>query len=318
MINGLIADIGGTNVRFALVNEYGETLHIENLLCRDYAGPVEAVQSYYEKTGITSGRPRRAAFCVAAPVNQDRIDVTNNHWDFLQSDVKRKLGLDHLKIVNDFTAVALSTPRLHPQDYVKVGTGKAKEGSITVLGPGTGLGVSGLVYGENKQFIPISGEGGHVALAAVTDRESEVLAQLRKDVGFVSAERGLSGFGMVNLYNAMLTLAGKPREEVDAAEITRRALQEHQTIAVETLDLFCGFLGTVASDMALTLFSTGGVFIAGGIIPKLGEAFALSSFRQHFDDKGIYTELMKTIPTLVITHPHPAFVGLSSMVLNRT
>lgn len=318
MINGLIADIGGTNVRFALVNEYGETLKIENLLCRDYAGPIEAVQAYYEKVGVNGGRPRRAAFCVAAPVNQDRIDVTNNHWDFLQSDVKQKLSLDHLKIVNDFTAVALSAPRLHAKDYVKVGDGKAKEGSITVLGPGTGLGVSGLVFGENKQFIPISGEGGHVALAPVNDRESEVLAQLRKDVGFVSAERVLSGFGMVNLYNALLALAGKPRATVDAAEITRLALQENDAIAKETVELFCGFLGTVASDMALTLFSTGGVFIAGGIIPKLGEAFAQSPFRQHFEDKGIYTDLMKTIPTMVITHPHPAFVGLSSMVLSRT
>lgn len=318
MINGLIADIGGTNVRFALVNEYGETLKIENLLCRDFAGPVEAVQAYYEKVGINGNRPRRAAFCVAAPVNQDRIDVTNNHWDFSQIEVKRKLGLDTLKIVNDFTAVALSAPRLHANDYVKVGTGKAKEGPIAVLGPGTGLGVSGLLYGEHKQFIPISGEGGHVALAAVNDRESEVLTQLRRDVGFVSAERVLSGFGMVNLYNAVLTLAGQVRVDVNAAEITRLALQERDPVALETVDLFCGFLGTVASDMALTLFATGGVFIAGGIVPKLGEAFAKSSFRSHFDEKGIYTDLMQTIPTMVITHPHPAFVGLSSMVLSRT
>ncbi len=312
---GLIADIGGTNARFALVApRSAEPLQPLVLHCADYAGPAEAARSYLERVGVERP-PRRAAFAIASPVLGDRIEMTNHAWRFSVAQVRDRLDLEQLEVVNDFIAVAMAVPHLATVDKVAVGGGEATPGApVAVLGPGTGLGVSALVPTAGG-WLPIATEGGHVTMAAADDREAEVLAWLRQKQGHVSAERVLSGPGLINLYSALCGLAGHAAEPLSPADLTRRAAAGDGR-ASETLEMFFAMLGTVAGNLALTLGARGGVVIAGGIVPQLLPSFLASGFRRRFEDKGRFTGYLEHIPVHVATHPYPAFLGLAGLVVS--
>jgi glucokinase len=267
-----------------------------------FAGLEDAARAYLARSGA---RPRRAAFAVAAPIAGDRVVLTNRDWSFSTEALRARLGLDELKVINDFEAIARALAHLPPAELRQVGGGAAEPGApVAVLGPGTGLGVSAVVDGK-----PLATEGGHVTMPAADEREAEAIARIRARLGHVSAERVLSGPGLQNLYAALAGTDGAP----DPDEITARALAKADAAAEETLDMFCAMLGTVAGNLALTYGARGGVYVAGGIVPKLGTVFDASRFRARFEDKGRFREWLAPIPVFVVTAEAPALTGLASM-----
>lgn len=310
---GLIADIGGTNARFALVAAGEEPKHALVLPCIDYAGPAEAASAYLHR--VAPGcRPSRGAFAIAGPVAGDHIAMTNHPWQFSVSEVRDRLGARHLEVVNDFTAVALSVSKLKPQDVVLVGGGAPiPDMPIAVLGPGTGLGMSGLIPTPGG-FTPLVTEGGHATMPASDERESRVLDWLRGLFDHVSAERVISGPGLVNLYSALCELEGREPEPMPPDQVSGRALDGSCPICAEALDMFFAMLGTVAGNFALSLGARQGVYIAGGIVPRLKAAFLQSRFRERFEAKGRFRSYLAAIPVHLIVHRYPAFLGLAGLV----
>lgn len=304
----LLGDIGGTHARFALVAHAGAAIsHPATLRCADYAGPLDAIRAYL--AGIATPAPRHAALGIANPVTGDQLHLTNSAWAFSIRTLRHDLALDHLLCVNDFTALALALPHLGPDALRQIGGGTSQAGSIRgVIGPGTGLGVSALIPAGVSQ-IPLDGEGGHVSLAPVTDEELRLTALLARRFGHVSAERILSGPGLVVLYQALAQLRDQPAAHLDMAAITAAALAGSDTLCEATLSTFCALLGSTAGDLALTLGARGGIFIGGGIVPQLGDYFARSPFRARFEAKGRFADYLARIPTYVITAPHPALIG---------
>ena len=311
MTAGLVGDIGATNARFALIGENLAATRLRVYACDDFPGIGEAIAAYLTAEAV---RPREAALAVASPVTGDRITLTNHPWSFSIEDLRRRLELERLLVVNDFTANALAVPHLGADERVKIGGGSAApRAPIAVLGPGTGLGASGLVPAE-RGWLALSGEGGHATLPPADDRESAVLERMRRRFFHVSAERVLSGPGLVNLYQTLAELDGVPALPYTAAQIADRQIGEGEPLCRAALDLFCAMLGTVASNLALTLGARGGVFIAGGIVPRLGPVFAESRFRARFEDKGRFAAYLAAIPTYVVIHPIPAFLGLAALL----
>ena len=305
----LLADLGATNARFAMVaGPHQERIGV--LRSSDYSSLAAAAQAFLQSLG-DGPRPTHAAFAVAAPVIGDHVTFTNLPWRFSIRDLRDALGLDHLDVINDLAATALGLSSLTPDDHRPIGDGTAEPGApIAVLGPGSGLGVSGLLPGPAGGTV-ISGEGGHVTLAASTDQEAAVLAHLRHRLGPVSAEQVLSGPGLITLHQTVRTLNNQPSHPLNAAEITAAALAQSCPLCQETLTLFCSFLGNFAGNLALTFGARGGVYIAGGIVPRFAEFFAASPFRRRFTEKGRHAgAYLAPIPTFLITHPQPTFLGL--------
>jgi glucokinase len=312
---GLIGDIGGTNARFALVEPDGSIHDVLPLVCRDYPSLSHACWGYLERVA-PKAHPRRAALAVASPVFGDQITLTNLHWTFSIEETRRGLGFDVLEVINDFVAVALAIPRLAAGEVLKIGGGEAvRRAPMWALGPGTGLGASALVW-TGDDWLALSSEGGHITIAAASDREAEVLAVLRRRLNHVSAERVVSGPGLLNLHAAIATLAGeRPDPAIAPADITRRGLERSCPLSVETLEIFASMLGTVSSDLALMLNARGGLYIAGGIVPRLMPWFATSGFRRRFEEKGRFSAYLAEIPTFMITRRLPALVGLAGLVI---
>ena len=304
----LVGDIGATNARFGLVSPDGSILHSRTFADSDFATIGEAMRTYLSQSG-SSAVPRIGCVAIAAPATGDKIRMTNHPWSFSVAGLRAELGFDRLEFINDFTAVALALPHLGPNDRVQIGAGSPAAGRpIAVLGPGSGLGASGLVP-AGAHWLPLTGEGGHVTMAAVTERENGVLRWMRRHFDHVSAERCLSGPGLVNLYNALAALDGVPAASYTAAQITDPAVMAQDLLCDEATGMFCAMLGTVAGDLALSLGAQGGVYIAGGIVPRLGARFAESGFRARFEAKGRLSAYLAAIPTYVVTHKLPAFLG---------
>ena len=305
----LIGDIGGTNARFAIASDgsYRDLVHVEvsrfpslEAAIRDYLARIPDAQ-----------RPRQAALAVAGPVFGDTVTLTNLGWTFSIADLQQRLGLTALRVVNDFAATAMAVPHLPPTDCFVVGPARpATEGPIGIVGPGTGLGVSSLVRSDGK-WVLAPGEGGHVTLPAATDEEADIIRHLRRIHGHVSAERALSGAGLVNLYGAVCAVAGKPPLKLTPADVTDHAIARSDAECVAAFRHFCAMLGTVASDLALTIGATGGIYIAGGILLRFKEAFAASGFRERFESKGRFTPMLRSIPTQLILEESPALLGLA-------
>ena len=306
----LVGDIGGSTVRLALAERSGGRIllhHITTWPCANHPGLAEAVEAYLAEIGRT--RPNAAAIAIAGPVVGDRAELTNHPWTISIETTRRRLGLAHLAVINDFTAVALSLPMLTSEDAKRVGGGAAEAGKpMAAIGPGTGLGVSGLVRAGDR-WVPIETEGGHATFAPMTERESRVADVLRRRHGHVSFERILSGPGLVTLHAALVELDGDPSEVLTPEEVTARGLAGTSATATEALAMFCAALGTAAGNLALTLGARGGVFIAGGIVPRLGEYFATSAFRARFESKGRLSDYVRAIPTSVITAAYPGLIG---------
>lgn len=298
----LLADIGGTNIRLAWQDQPGGPLHDTRVLpCAQYPTVDAAIRTYLAEVNIAT--PREAAFGIANPVTGDEVRMTNHSWSFSQSALKAALGLQRLVVINDFTALALALPTLEPAQLRQVGGGTAVPGcAIALVGPGTGLGVSGLVFPPGShQGVPLAGEGGHVTLAAQTQLEFDVLRILQARYGHVSAERAVCGAGLVDLYHAVRQLAQAGGAEVSsAAQVTELALQGNDPLALQALELFCAFLGNVAGNLALTLGARGGVYIGGGVVHRLGTWFDQSPFRTRFESKGRFQSYLAPIPCWVI------------------
>jgi glucokinase len=277
----------------------------------DHPSLADAARSFVAGCGAV---PAAAALAVASPVTGDRVDMTNHPWSFSIRALKKALDLRTLRVVNDFDAIAHAIPQLGPKDVAKVGGGQAAPGHpIGIIGPGTGLGVAGLVVAAGH-WHAMDTEGGHATLAAADAREAEVIAVLRARFGHVSAERAISGPGLVNLYEAIAALGGKEPASFGPADVLARGRAGSDPLCVEALATFCAMLGTTAGNLALSLGALGGVYIAGGIVPRLGDWFATSPFRARFEAKGRFREYQSKIPTYVVTHPNPGLLGLKALL----
>jgi glucokinase len=310
----LLGDIGGTNARFAWQDsDDAAPRDVQTLPTSEHATLGDAMAHYLR--GLNRGTPPWCAFGIANPIVGDQVKMTNHHWSFSISALQAELGFERLVVVNDFTALALALPGLPASDLRQVGGRAAVPNApIALIGPGTGLGVSGLLpSGEPGRYVALQGEGGHVTLAAINAREMAVLSALRERFGHASAERAVSGSGLVWMHEAQCAVDGVPVPEgTTAASISAKALDGSDARCVETLDLFCGFLGSVAGDLALTLGARGGVYIGGGIVPRLGERFAASAFRARMEAKGRLRGFLESIPAFVIhTSVSPALLGAS-------
>lgn len=309
----LLADIGGTNARFALQQPGQAAERIIILPSDDFTGLADAARAYLAQIG-TPPAISQAAVCVAGPVIGDRLVLTNTPWRFSIEQTRRDLGLDQLRVVNDFAAVALAVPHLDAAGLVQIG-GKAltEPAPIVVMGAGTGLGVCGLIPGPRGGWLPVPGEGGHATLAAATLREDAIFASIRERYGHCSGERVLSGSGLVNVYEAIAAIDGKQVGAVEPADVTRLAA-EGDAIADEALEIFCQAAGTIAGSLVLTFTGLGGVYFAGGIIRLLGERFVTSGFRARFEAKGRFRDLLATVPAYQITEGFSAMVGLAALL----
>jgi glucokinase len=311
---GLIADIGATNTRLALVEPGGAITRIRVFTTEEYPGLAEAIEAYLAAEAPPKP-PTRAVLAVAAPVTGDTVAMTNHPWTFSADGIRQHFRFSALRVINDFVANALAVPHLTAADRRQVGGGApVAKSPIGLLGPGSGLGVSTLIPDAAGEAVFIQGEGGHVTMAAADDREAAVLELMRRRFDHVSAERILSGPGLVNLYNALSELSGEPAAPLTAAQITNPGIENEYPRAREATAMFCAMLGTIAGNLALTIGALGGIYIAGGIVPKLGESFAQSNFRSRFEAKGRFRGYLAAIPTYVITHPEPALLGAAKLV----
>lgn len=312
---GIIGDIGGTNARFALVDSEGNIGEAERVETIDHEGLQQGLAACLERLGLENA-PASCALALAGPVgaDQEAVRLTNCPWVVSKTDLARVFGFSTVHLVNDFTAVALGVPHLKEADWISIGGGQAvPEAPIGVIGPGTGLGVSALIRAGGN-WTALATEGGHVTLPASDDREATVITELRKQ-GHVSAEKLLSGQGLVTLAETLGFLDGKSAGHLGTpAAVTGAALSGRDDLAAETLDLFLAFLGTVAADLALSLGAKGGVYLAGGILPRFPETVRNSRFRQRFEDKGRFGSYLAEIPTRLVLHPHPAFLGLAGLL----
>jgi len=304
----IVADIGATHTRCALVEDSGSIVATETFDNSEHDDIEHLIKNYLQKRRA-SDRPSRAALAVAAPILEDHVQMTNRDWSFSQLGLQASLGLRRLLVINDFEALAWGLADFDAQSRTQIGSGKsASDAAFGVLGPGSGLGVAGLVRHADG-WLAVGGEGGHVTLAATNDEEAKIIAQIRAKYDHCSAERVLSGAGLVNLYSALSELSGGSSQNVDPSDVTSQA-QRGEPLAAKAMEHFFGFLGTVASDLALTLGARGGLYIAGGIVPQVLDLLKTSSFRQRFERKGRYHAYVRAIPTFVITEPTPAFRGL--------
>lgn len=316
-ISRLLADVGGTNARFAWQAEADAPLtDIAVYPCADYDSLQAAVAHY--RQAHHKPNPKWCAIGIANPVLGDRVQMTNHHWSFSIADLASHLGVERLRVINDFTALALALPALRSADLVPINApgdvaidleNAAPGEAMALLGPGTGLGVSGLVRGHvgvNNLLVPLSGEGGHVSLSAHDAREAGVVQWLTHQFGHASAERALSGPGLCNLYAAVCGLHGKPAEVLEPAQVLARAQACSDALCVEALAAFCSLLGSVAGDLALTLGARGGVYLGGGIAPRITQQLKDSLFRERFVAKGRFSSYLQAIPTLVIDSQVPA------------
>jgi glucokinase len=307
----LVADVGGTNARFALVTSpKGTPEEIFVYTVADFPNLADAAQKYIDEHA-KGAKPSAACVAVAGPVIGDRFKLTNSHWDFSVEETKTALGLDAMFLVNDFTALARSLPRLKASDLKQIGGGTAEEGqAMAVVGAGTGLGVGGLLP-VGGRWIPIPGEGGHVDLSPVTGREMRLASALISDQGAVTGECVLSGGGLERVYRLLTSFDGASKT-LSAAEITEAGLGKGDPHARETLNVFCAILGGLAGNVAVTLGARGGVYIGGGIAPRIADFLSRSQFRPRFENKYRMVEYAKRIPTFLILAATPALDGAAA------
>ncbi len=311
----LLADIGGTNIRFALLADGALRPERElSLRCADFDGLEQAARHYLAQAGdppITE-----AAIDVATAVTGDLVKLTNSPWAFSIEQTRRQLGLQRLVVLNDFTALALSLPLLAAQELRQVGRGTSvPDAPIALIGAGTGLGVSGLLRCEGR-WLPIQGEGGHTAFSPADEREDAVLGVLRERFGHVSTERLASGPGLVNIYRALSVLAHDVPRDLEPEKVAELGMRGEDPRCQEALTMFCAVLGMAAGNLVVTLGARGGLYIGGGIVPKLGEWFDRSPFRARFEHKGRFSSYVAGVPTLVILAENPALRGLAAALSN--
>jgi glucokinase len=303
----LLGDIGGSHARFALVAEDGgELIAVCSLAVTEHATLVDAVRAYLARVGRI--KPLRGVLAIALPVTGDRLRMTNHDWVLSVAETREALGLECLRVINDYTALALALPLLSDSDCTQIGPGSSLPGyPRAVLGPGTGLGVSAAIP-VGERWVPLQSEGGHVSYGPLTAREQCVIEVLRETCDHVSAEALVSGPGLASIHAALSRLDGA-NQRLAPEQISRLALAGGSPIAVEALSMFCGILGTVAGNLALTLGARGGVYIGGGIAPQIRAFLQRSNFRDRFEDHGRFTIYLREIPTYLIDTEYAALAG---------
>jgi glucokinase len=312
----LVADVGGTNARFGWVEDPAQGVcHVRQLAVADHPGPARAAAAYLDALGQALGRtppsPRRAVLAVATAVDGDAVSFTNSSWGFSREALRQALGVGELCVLNDFEALALSLPRLQAHQVRPHGAPPRAQGTLAVIGPGTGLGVAGVVHtATGWQALP--GEGGHATLAATDDFEAALLQHVRRSFAHVSAERLLSGIGLPTLHEAVAAVRGERAEPLAAPQIVEHAVAGDDAACTRTIEAFCALLGSFAGSVALTLGARGGVYIGGGIVPRLGDLFFASRFRERFEAKGRFQGYLQAIPTALITDTQAALTGAAA------
>ncbi len=310
----LIGDIGGTNARFAIVPDRDTPIEVFKSVP---TGDFPDIQSAVEASVLAHSkhRPRSALIDLAGPIVGDAVDLTNADWVVRPPDMIASLGLVDVVLLNDFEALALALTALGPKDVVKIGGGEpSPTGAKVVIGPGTGLGVGGLVNsgGPDGQWAPVPGEGGHVAFGPTAEDEFKLWPNVTPEHGRISAEVVLSGRGIVALYRAMVKTEGQTPVHATPAEVTKAALDKSDPLAVRTLTLYARLLGRLAGDMALVFMARGGAYVGGGIPPRILPFLTSGEFRSAFEAKAPHQEVMATIPAYVIVSDNPALQGLAA------
>jgi glucokinase len=308
----LIADIGGTNARFALADAEQAGFHdAMTLKCADFASADDAIRHYLDT--LSAGAPEVICLAVAGPVIEGSVQVTNNHWTLNAADIATSFNAKEVRLLNDFEAVAYSIPELGVDATEVIGLPDQRptldgDFNIGIIGPGTGLGIAGLVR-RGQTIIPIVGEGGHIGFAPKSQVQVEILEALRGKFDRVSVERLVSGSGLENIYWALTRIHGEQRMQLSAEDVFTQGHEDGDPRASEAVHMFFEILGQVAGDIALTLGANDGVYVAGGIAKRYPELLQNSGFRNAFDNKGRHRALMERIPTLLITHDEPGLLG---------
>jgi glucokinase len=300
----LIADIGATSTRCAICRAGDRHRRELRIFLNEQFPSLRALLSDY--VGPLSEKPDGGALAIAAPISGDEIRMTNRDWHFNRLEMAERLGLKRLDIINDFHAVAYALPQLPSRDLVEVGKATAyRHGSRAALGPGSGLGVGAWIVGNGKG-VAMFGEGGHVTLSARDEEEDRIIAKIRERYGHASAERILSGPGIIALHSAMHGDDMKTSREITSGTVDRKCRA--------TMEQFYRFLASVAADLAMTTGAYGGIFVAGGIVPDNIDQIQASTFRERFEEKNRYRQYMQAIPTYVITDPTPGLTGLMAYI----
>ena len=312
----LVADIGGTHARFAVTDGGdGAPTHVRTLKTGSFPGIVEAIEHYLE--GLLEPRPSGACIAVACPVGGDKVSLTNNDWAFSIADIQKSLGLHDFQVVNDFKALAAAVPGLAVDERIQIGGGHALDDCpVSILGPGTGLGVATVTH-MKKGYAVLDGEGGHVGFAPSNVQETEVLRILGKRYDRVSVERILSGPGISELHSTLAVIDSVTSPELETKSIIEQAVEGSCSRCRETIDVFCGILGSFAGDVALTTGSKGGVYLGGGIAPRIADLLQNGPFRSRFEDKGRMSLYVRSIPTYLITASNPALRGAAMLMMQN-
>jgi len=320
----LLADIGGTHARFALA-DIGKAAPLIDASIRQFevarfASLVDAAKDYLDQTVATPGTVEQGVFAVAGRVEGDNASITNHPWHISGIEAQQALGLRRTRLVNDFAAQAMAMSLLTDAHLVSIGglprkAGGGQQHTYAVLGPGTGLGVSALIVRDGNSHV-LETEGGHVSFAPTTAEESLILERLSAKFGRVSNERLISGSGLVNIHEALFGLradaphllphqvsAGAAQGDLDC----RRAVE-----------VFCAVFGAIAGDLVLTLGAWDGVFLTGGLVPKLLDALQDSEFRSRFEAKGRFSAAMAGVPTLAVLHPQAGLLGAAAFALQES
>ncbi|MEO6102797.1 MAG: glucokinase [Pseudoxanthomonas sp.] len=316
----LLADIGGTNARFALADTSLETPLIVDSIgeyaVKDFPSLADAAQHYLKQTGATA---QNGVFAVAGRVDGDEARITNHPWVISLSRTRNALGFDGLRLVNDFAAQAMAVSLLTAADVVAIGGARwapaaaSEDRTYAVIGPGTGLGVGGLLVRDGRRYA-LETEGGHVSFPPGTPEEIEILGKLSAQFGRVSNERLICGPGLVNVHRALSEIAGEDPGPLQPVDVTARAAAGDPR-CMRTLDVFCAVFGAIAGDLVLSAGAWDGVFLTGGLAPKLLSSLQHSGFRQRFEHKGRFSPAMARVPTLVVVHPRPGLLGAAAFAV---
>lgn len=310
----IVADIGGTNARFALVTDKdGDQFiieHVNILSGSNYAQFTDALEAYI--ASLNGIKPTSACIAIAGPVDGDLVKMTNLPWSFSKQEIKKQFDLQSFEVINDFAAVAIASSRLTPENLISIKSGTINPtANKAVLGAGTGLGVAGLAHNAGA-WLPISSEGGHVNMAPATVFEAEVITAAIKRYGHVSAENFLSGPGLVNLYTSICDVQGAAIQSFEPKDVTAKALDNSDEQCRQTLSTFCAFLGTVSGNLTLTYGAKGGVYVAGGIVPRFIDFLRESDFIARFSEKGIMSHYVEDVPVNLIAYEQTAFLGAAA------
>ena len=312
----LVADIGGTNARFALITDFNAQTNqfvIEHNLTfpsADFGSLESAINQYFSQ--ISFPKPNRACLAVAGPIKAGQVHLTNLGWHFNVADLKAEFSFEQLEVINDFAAFAYAAPYLDDSQNMAVKAGQADENAnIAVMGPGTGFGAACLVRTSQGSAV-LSCEAGHITLAAVTELDRQLITELKKQLNHVSVETVFSGPGIAHLYRAMAAVKGVEAKNLDAAQISEIATTGQCEVCDATLNQFCDWIGSVAGDLALTFGALGGVFIGGGILPRMQQRLLSSRFVERFADKGIMSQYTSQIPVTLVTQDNIPFIGAAA------